>query len=203
LNIDGKLIRPSWWHCLWIVPLASVGFGLFTYFLWTGIKQATSSLTQIVVPGEKDVAFATPGRYTIFLEKESVVDGCIYSASGGISGLKCTVESKSDSEKLPLRNPSTNVTYTLPGRSGRSVLQFNATKSATYTVGCSYPDGASDPQTVVAVGTGVDSNIFSTVFRSLTTFFSTIGGCIAIFLGVLARRDRCKRSFRDQTRATA
>ena len=195
------MIRPSWWNCLWIVPLAGVGFGLFAYFLWTGIKQATSSLTQIVVPGEKDVAFLTPGRYTIFLEEESVVDGRIYSASGGISGLKCTVVSNSDSDQLPLRNPSTNVTYTLSGRSGRSVLQFNVTKSGTYTVACGYADGAGAPQTVIAVGTGTDTKIFSTLFRSLTAFFSTMAGGIAIFLVVLARRDRCKRSLRDQARA--
>jgi hypothetical protein len=155
---------------LWIVPVAGVGFALFAYFLWTGIQQTTHSLTQIVVPGEKDVAFAAPGLYTIFLEEQSVVDGRVYSASDGIGGLKCMAVSP-NKENLLLRKPSTNITYDLSARSGRSVLQFDVTNSGTYTVGCNYAS-ASEPQIVIAVGTGLGTRIFSTVMRSLTAFFS-------------------------------
>lgn len=203
MPIDEKVIRPSWWYCLWILPVAGVGFSLFAYFLWTGIRAATGSLTQIVVPGEKDLNLAEPGEYTIFLEEQSVVDGRFYSAKGAINGLKCTVASKPDNEELPLRNPASSVTYTLSNRSGRSILQFDVPSAGLYKIGCAYPENVSDPQTVIAVGTGVDTKIFNTLLRSLAAFFLTFAVSLTIFLVIVARRDRCRRYLRAEARAKA
>jgi hypothetical protein len=159
-------------------------------------------LTQIVVPDKKDVAFAAPDLYTIFLEEQSVVNGRVYSATDGIGGLKCTAVSP-NKENLPLRKPSTNITYDLSARSGSSVLQFDVTNSGTHTVGCKYATGASEPQAVIAVGTGLGTRIFSTVMRSLTAFLSTSAGCITIFFVAFLRRERYKRSLRDQASGNA
>jgi len=201
LSIDEKVIRPSWWYCLWILPVACVGFGLFAYFLWTGVKDAASSLTQIIVPGEKELNLAEPGEYTIFLEEQSVVNGRIYSTKGGLNGLKCTVVATTDKEELPLRTSATTVTYTFSGRSGRSVLLFDVGSAGVYKVGCAYPEGVSDPQTVIAVGTGTDTRIFNTLFRSLGAFFSTFAVSLTIFLVIVVRRDRCRRHLRAEARA--
>jgi len=203
LPIDEKVIRPSWWYCLWILPVACAGFGLFAYFLRTGIRQATSALTQIVVPGEKELNLAEPGEYTIFLEEQSVVTGRIYSTKGGLNGLKCTVVATTDKEELPLRTSATTVTYTFSGRSGRSVLQFDVGSADIYKLGCAYPEGVSDPQTVIAVGTGTDTKIFNTHLRSLSAFLSTFAVSLTIFLVIVARRDRCRRHLRAAARAKA
>ncbi|HSC44722.1 MAG TPA: hypothetical protein VLC94_02775 [Candidatus Acidoferrum sp.] len=203
MPIDEKVIRPSWWYCLWILPIAGVGFGLFAYLLWTGVKEATGSLTQIVVPGEKELNLAEPGEYTIFLEEQSEVDGRIYSARGAIRGLKCTVAAQSGNEELPVRSLSSTVTYTLSRRSGRSILQFDVANAGVYKIGCAYPENAAAPQTVIAVGTGVDTRIFNTLLRSLAAFFLTFVVSLTIFLVIVARRDRCRRQLRAEARAKA
>lgn len=203
MPIDEKVIRPSWWYCLWILPVACVGCGLFAYFLWTGTRQATSLLTQIVVPGEKELNLAEPGEYTIFLEEQSVVGGRIYSTKNAVNGLKCTVASTPENEELPLRTPASSVTYTLSGRSGKSVLQFDVPSTGVYKISCGYPESASDPETVIAVGTGVDNQIFNTLFRSLGALFSTFAVSLTIFLVIVTRRDRCRRYLRAEARAKA
>jgi hypothetical protein len=58
-------IRPSLWHCL-------IG--------------ATNSLTHVVVPGQIDLPLQRGEKYTVFFERESVVNGKTYSTTGTLKG---------------------------------------------------------------------------------------------------------------------
>jgi hypothetical protein len=84
-------VKPSWWYASVGVFFALSGVGLFAYFLLTGIMHLTDSLTQVVVPGRADLRLTQPGRYTIFLEKNSVVNGRIYLVSESVDGLECII----------------------------------------------------------------------------------------------------------------
>src|SRR5438876_12275598 len=79
-------IRPSWWYSLLAIPAALVGIGLFAYFLLTGIKGATATLTQVVVPGGVALNITNPS-YTIFLEQPSTVNGKTYSSTESVDAL--------------------------------------------------------------------------------------------------------------------
>lgn len=117
-------IRPSWWYSLLAIPAALVGIGLFAYFLLTGIKGATATLTQVVVPGGVALNITNPGSYTIFLEQPSTVNGKTYSSTESVDALLCNMTEQLPSQTstesprtaVPLRRPSLNITYSLGNR---------------------------------------------------------------------------------------
>jgi hypothetical protein len=67
------------------------GLSLFPYTLLHGIFHITDNLTQVVVPGEKDLTLQQKLKYTIFVEEQSVVDGKIYVTRENLNwtGLHC------------------------------------------------------------------------------------------------------------------
>ena len=185
-------IRPSLWHCLWGVLLILIGGGFFARTLFHGIMHVTDSLTEVVVPGTQQLNLV-PGRYTVFLEEESVVNGKVYSTTGSIAGLSCRVQSVSSGAAIPIGPAQANVNYSVSGRSGRSVLEFSIARQGQYAFACDYGENAKGPDVVVAVGSGVGEAIARTVGGSIASMF---GGGIAgvlVILFVVLRRERAKR----------
>src|SRR5208282_1666528 len=161
--IDDRIVRPSLWYCSIGVAVILAGLGLFLYSLLHGIFHITDDLTQIVVPGEKDLTLMPHLNYTIFLEAESVVDGRIYSTKENLSGLTCAVTSQASGNKISTRRPTMSTTYSVGGREGRSVLEFVTEEAGLYHVVCNYEEGSQGPQVVLAVGSGMGERIVSTV----------------------------------------
>jgi uncharacterized RDD family membrane protein YckC len=190
---DDRIVRPSWWYCSIGVAVMLAGLGLFLYSILHGISHVTDDLIQVVVPGEKDLTLMPHLIYTIFLERESVVDGRIYSTKENLSGLTCAVTSQASGNKISTRRPTMNTTYSVGGREGRSVLEFVTEEAGVYHIACDYEKGDQGPQVVLAVGSGVGEHIFSMVTKSLASFFggSVLGG--AIILTVFALRESAKR----------
>jgi hypothetical protein len=62
-----------------------IGGGLFFYMLFHGIMHVTDSLTQVVAPGKAELDLQ-PGRYSVFLEEQSTLNGKIYSTSNQLAG---------------------------------------------------------------------------------------------------------------------
>ena len=185
-------IRPSWWHCLWGLPFALIGGGFFVYTLFHGLTHVTDSLTQIVVPGSKELNLQQ-GRYSVFLEEESVVDGKVYSTTQSIDGLTCRVRSVQNGSSVAIENASMSTSYSVEGRSGHSVLEFSIQQSGQYTFACDYRENAKGQQVVVAVGSGVGEGIFQTVIGSLASFFGGFGGALLVVLVVVFKRNRAKK----------
>jgi hypothetical protein len=190
---DDPNVRPSWWYCALGVAVMLVGLGLFLHTLLHGINHITDDVTQIVVPGEKNLTLMPKLSYTIFLEAESVVDGRIYSTTESVNGLTCVVTSKASGNKINTRRPTMNTTYSVGGRDGRSVLEFVTEEAGVYHIACDYEEGIHGPQAVLAVGSGVTGRILSTVIKSLVSFFG--GGIlgVAIIARVFILRQRSKK----------
>ncbi len=191
--LDLKAIRPSWWYSLVGLPLFVLGVGLFVYFLSNGITHVSDDLTQIVVPGEQKLTLRQPGTYTIFLEQQSVVNGRVYSNSDGVNGLTCKVTIVPANRDIPLRRASSSISYDVGGRSGRSVLEFQAKENGQYDVTCGYSEEAKGPQCVIAIGSGVGTRIGTTVARSLIAMFGGFGSAGAVVLVVFLLRDKSKK----------
>jgi uncharacterized RDD family membrane protein YckC len=190
---DDQTAGPSWWFCSIGIAVMLAGLGLSLDSILHGISHVTDGLAQIVVPGEKDFTLMPHLNYTIFLEAESVVDGRIYSTKESLSGLTCTVKSEASGNTISTRRPTMNTTYSVGGRDGRSVLEFVTEEAGVYHIACDYEEGSQGPQVVLAVGSGVGERIFSTVTKSLASFFggSILGG--AVIVTVITLRERAKR----------
>jgi len=178
--ISVKPSPSSWWYAtsviFFLIPVCIGGF-IFARKL----SHLTDGLVQLVVPGSAELTLKHTGANTVFLEKESVVNGRIFSTNGSIAGLNCSVRSQDGSTVL-LRRPTASTTYTLGGRNGRSVLEFNVAQPGTYHFECGYEQGQSGPQVVMAVGTGVGSDILVSL---LAGFFGIgVGGAFAAIAAV-------------------
>jgi hypothetical protein len=188
-------VQPSPWYYLLAVPFFVVGAGFFVYTLVHGFLHLTDSLTQVVVPGQAELTLKQGQPYTIFFEQESVVNGKIYSTYESLDGLQCKLIAISNEQAIPLGRPSGSATYNLGGRSGRSILAFRVPADGQYKFACGYNEGAHGPEAVLAVGAGVVEKIFGIVIRSLVAIFGGVGSAAVVFLVVLARRHRAKKTF--------
>jgi hypothetical protein len=178
---------------LWGTPFLLLGIGFFAYTLFHGLNHATDSLTQVVVPGKAELNLL-PGRYSVFLEEQSTVDGEIYSTTESVDGLACRVDSVQNGTKIAIEKPGMSTSYSVDGRSGHSVLEFPIQQSGRYTFACDYHENSKGPKVVVAVGSGVGEAIFRTVAVSLAAFFGGGGACIIVVLLVVFKRERMKKS---------
>lgn len=187
---------------MWGVPFFLIGAGFFVYTIFHGLTHVTDSLTQIVVPGKMELNLQ-PGRYSVFLEEQSIVNGRIYSTTQSINGLVCRVNSVEDGNAVTIQKASVNATYDVGGRSGHSVLEFPIHQAGRYAFACDYGENAKGPEVVVAVGSGVGGAIFSTVLGSLAAFSGGCGLCLVVVLVVATLRGREKKLLRQagQTQA--
>ena len=188
----GTRVRPSLRQCLWGVPFFLIGIGFFGYTLFHGITHVTDSLTQIVVPGKAELNLKQ-GRYSVFLEEESTVNGKIYSTTQSIDGLVCRVSSVQDGATIPIGNSGMSTSYSVNGRSGHSVLEFSIQQNGRYAFACDYGENSKGPEVVVAVGSGVGEAITSTVIGGLGYFFGGIGAGLIVVVLVVIRRERNKK----------
>ncbi len=185
--------RPSLWHCLWGAPFLLIGLGFFGYTLFHGLMHVTDSLTQIVVPGNAELNLQ-PGRYSVFLEEQSIVNGKIYSTTESIAGLECRVTSVQGGKTIAIEKPGTSASYSVNGRSGHSVLEFPIQQNGKYAFACDYGESTKGPEVVLAVGSGVSEAIYRTVFGALASFFGGgVAGLIPVLVVVLMREREKKR----------
>jgi hypothetical protein len=184
------------WHCLWGAPFFLIGGGFFFYTMFHGIMHVTDSLTQIVVPGKAELDLQR-GRYSVFLEEQSTVNGKIYSTTQSIDGLVCRVNSVQNGATIAIEKSSMNTSYSVNGRSGHSVLEFQIQQAGKYSFACDYGENAKGPEVVLAVGSGVGEDIFRTVIVGLAAFFGGGGAGLIVVLVVVIRREREKKRLRQ------
>src|SRR5215472_2730104 len=185
---------PSpWFYALGGVCVAA-GVAIFLYALLHGIFHVTDSLTQVVVPGEAQLNLKRDLDYTVFVERESVVNGKIYATDDSLIGLECNAALVSGVQKISMRPARGSLTYNVGGRSGRSVFEFRVPEDGAYDFACGYSGMARGPQVVVAVGSGVGEAIMKTILQSLGGMFGGFGLGGAIFFAVFILRARAKKS---------
>jgi hypothetical protein len=189
-------IRPSFWHCLWGAPFLLIGGGFFFYTLFHGIMHVTDSLTQIVAPGKAELDLQ-PGRYSVFLEEQSTVNGKIYSTTQSVTGLACRASSVQNGSIVAIEKPTMSTSYSVNGRSGHSVLEFSIQQAGKYAFACDYGEGAKGPEVVVAVGSGVGEAISRTVVGGLAAFFGGISAALIVVFAVVIKREREKKRLRQ------
>ena len=143
--------------------IALVAFAAALFFL----NSQLGDLIRVVVPNEA-VLHLEQGRYTIFHEHESVIDGHAYSGTD-VSGLIVRFVPVQGGAPIELQ-PSSTSSYEFPGRSGQSVLTFEVRQPGTYRLIAAYPEGKAKPDAVLAVGRGALPGLFGALGISLGGF---------------------------------
>lgn len=186
-------IRPSRWYYALAVLVFVGGFVAFGLFLWKNLSGMAEGFQQVVVPGKAELSLTKPGKYTIFYEHESVVGNKVYSTGESVSGLECSVVSKATGAEVRLSRSTMHSTYSMGGRSGTSLLDFQIDQLGTYELSAQYSAGQAGPEIVLAVGQGFGMEIVTTVFGGLAIVFGSMGAAVAIALYTLLKRQKAKK----------
>jgi hypothetical protein len=193
--MDGQRIKPSaWWYGVaaavfvggWVVA------GVVGYFGVTGLMGSlddmTSGMEQVVVPGSADMSLTETGVYTVFYEYRSVVDGVVYINNANPPPMDCSLTNAATGADVPLSPSLGSSNYSLGSREGVSVMSFTIDQPGTYTMACQYVSGADEPQSVLAVGTGVFGEIMGGTLALTGGIFGAIGAVcfsMALALGIV------------------
>lgn len=170
-----------------VLAAGVVGFVLVLFLGLSGL-----SMQRVVVPGSAELALEESGRYTIYHESRSVMDGRVYDVDD-VSGLTVELVSAETGESVPLDSPGANTTYDLRGRSGRGVLTFEVDRPGAYRLSADYPAGGG-PETVLAVGKGIGTRIAMTVVGAIAIAIGSFLLAAAIAVVTFVRRRRAIRA---------
>ncbi len=215
-------LGPSRWYYALAAFVVLAGIALFISTLMSGLGNLGNDLQQVVVPGSSDIMLSEVGEYTIFYENQTVVNGRIYSTDEDIPGLQIEVKNKTTGLEIATYQPRGSFSYSIRGRSGRSVLAFNIEQPGIYIISAAYPEGQDStaeltgptgparaakaarpvgPEVVLAVGHGITGNIISGVLYPLMIFFGSIAvAAVIAILTYLKRQEAAKRAKEDERR---
>jgi hypothetical protein len=158
---------PLWFVVAGLIAIA--GFVAAGLYLWPRIGSVEAGMIRVVVPGSASITLDKPGTYTIFHEKQSVVDGQYY-ASDNVAGLRVDLVAEASGAHVRFES-STSASYSMGSRQGASIFDFTVDQPGRYRLTASLASG----QAVLAIGQSV-----------LRSIFALVGGTIAIAFAGLA-----------------
>ena len=160
-------------------------------------------LTQVVIPGSKDITFAEKGAYAVYYEYLSVVDGVVFTNSETPPALVCSLTSKASGKDIGTAPDyvKTN-TYSTKERERVGVLIQSITikEPGIYTFSCSYADNSSQPEIALAVGPnfvweffGIAAEFGIPLFAGLIAVLGSVLVAIVIAITITVKRRSLKR----------
>jgi hypothetical protein len=172
---------PLWFVVAGLIAIA--GFVCAGLYLWPRLGSVDAGLIRIVVPGSATLTLDKPGTYTIFHEKQSVVDGRYY-ASDTVAGLRADVVAEGGAP-VPVE-PSGGTSYSVGGRQGVSIFAFTIDRPGRYRLTTSLASG----QAVLAIGQGMFGAIFKLVGGTIAIAFAGLAIAGIIVLLVIWQRSK-------------
>jgi hypothetical protein len=179
---------------LWFVVAAVIGIGGFVaagFQLFSGLGAFEERMQQVVMPGSVTLDLRTPGIYTIFHERRSVVDGKSYSSSS-TSGLRLSVFA-ADGTELDLKT-NTGSTYTFGGREGHSFSTFEVKTPGPHRITGTLPNGRTEPKIVLALAPGVLGGMFKMISFSIALVMGGIAVAALIVILTVIGRGKARRA---------
>jgi hypothetical protein len=167
--------NPLWFVVAGLIAIA--GFVAAGLYLWPRLGSVDAGMIRVVVPGNTTLDLGKAGTYTIFHEKQSVVDGRFY-ASDTVSGLRVDVIAEATGTPVRLE-PATSTSYSMGSRQGTSIFAFTAQQPGRYRLTTNLAGG----QAVLAIGQGTFGAIFALVGGTIAIAFAglAIAGIIVAF----------------------
>ena len=186
-------IRPGRW--LYAVSAAILVFGVvgFILLLISGINKSMDKLdNRIIVPGKSVIELNESGKYNIYFEYKSELDGQIYS-NKNLNGLTCIITNLDSGVEITLKNPKIDMNYNLINRSGYNIYEFIIDSPGRYELNSWYPSGEGD-KAVLVIEQGFAETLTINILLCLASLFLGIGGGVIIFVITLFMRNRAKKS---------
>lgn len=191
-------VEPSRWYYALAALIFLAGATLSAWFLFSSLTSMGSQLQQFSAPGSAELLLENSGEYTIFFEEETYFNGTFYSAEQNVSGLRLEVKERDSGQKLPLYSPAGSFTYSLGGRTGRSIAAFTVDRPGAYELSASYKDQG--PEVVLAVGGGLSRSIFHDVLAFLGLFMGSMAVAAALSLSTYRKRQEAWARRREEER---
>jgi hypothetical protein len=199
--MNERSVKPSrrYYALAILIPVLGCLIAMALVYRWfPGLPGALEArmnldnLTQVVIPGSKDITFADSGAYAVYYEYRSVVDGIVYASSETPPALACTLISKATgAEVAVVPDYAKTNTYSTKDRERVGVLIRSITidEPGTYTFSCRHVDGASQPEMVLAVGPNFVWEFFGIAARIVLTAAAGLAvlvgsGAVAAFLAL-------------------
>lgn len=186
---------PLWFIVAGLIALA--GFAGALFYLMPRLSSADSSMTRVVVPGNAVLTLDKAGRYTIYHEKKSTVDGRFY-ASETVSGLRLKLTDEATGGPVTLTEPAMASNYAIGNKSGTSIYAFTIERPGRYRLAADLIGGRSEPKAVLAIEQGMLGAMFSLIFGTMAIAFAGLGIAGVIVLVVLWRRSKAVEPRRHQ-----
>jgi hypothetical protein len=207
-----KTRSSGWYYALTaLIPLLGCLIAMALVYQWfpglpgtLGSDMKLHDLTQVMVPGSKDITFAESGAYAVYYEYRSAVDGTVYASSETPPTLVCSLTSKATGVDVGVVPDYVRTnTYSTKDRERVGVLIRSITidEPGTYTFSCRYADGRSQPEIVLAVGPNFVWEFTSIAARTVLTAIAGLAvllgsGAVAAFvaLTIALKRRQSKRA---------
>jgi hypothetical protein len=196
--MNGSNVQPSVWYYGLAVLVILIGFLAFAGFIYSGVSNIESGLVQMTAPGNADLDLKEPGEYTLFYENHSFFNGSIFNTAEQIPALQIRVSEKASGQTLATY-PASGSTYSMGGRTGRSVMAFKVEKPGVYRINASYPKEPG-PEVVLAVGKGFIDGIFYFIFAAVALLFGSIAVAAIISYITYSRRKKALLSQKEEER---
>lgn len=182
-------VTPPIWHYGISLLIIVLGFAAFAGLIYSGIADMQSDLVQILVPSDEKLNWEKPGEYTVFYENNSMVNGKYYSTAEEYPDLHLSVMEISTGEYLRVYPAKESLTYSMGGRSGRSIMAFDVVRPGAYEVKTTY-SGSTGSEIVLAIGTGIKEGLFSTVLLSFAVILGSIVLAAVIAYSTYRKREK-------------
>ena len=178
-----KKINPSRWYyaVAFLIPIfACVGTALFVHQSLPNLPGALEdvgiqNLTQVLIPGSKEIDFPKAGAYAVYYEYRSVIENVQYVRGNYPPQLDCQLISKTTGKDVELvHNYIEGNIYTTQNeeRVGVHIMSITIENPGTYKFTCQYPGNKTSPKIVLAVGPNIVWELFNLAAKPIAALFS-------------------------------
>jgi hypothetical protein len=117
----------------------------------------------------------------------------VFSTGERLSGLECDIVSPVTGSGIPLHAPAASTSYSIYGRSGRSIFQFYIDRPGVYLISTRYVGGQTQPEVVLAVAHEFGRRIFAITVGSVIAMFVSIGAALGIVIATAVKRNQARK----------
>lgn len=193
-------VGPSRWYYALGAAIVIVGIAYSATFLIAGLGKMVGELQQIPAPGDSDLLLPQAGEYVVFYEGKTTFQGRVYTTGESMPGLEIEIVNKTTGSRVASFLPSVSSSYSIMGRSGESLVAFRIDQPGIYELRSSYPESATGPQVVLAVGHDILGSMLSTMLYTTVLFFgSAFLGFGTVIITYMKRR-KALRDRREEER---
>jgi len=134
----------------------------------------------VTVPGTRQLELKDSGYYILFCEEQGSSSSC-----DAIEDMAINIYDSS-ANPVDLSYPSSDIDYTIEGKSYSSIYDFSIDEPGTYTLVAEYDEGESGPDAVIAISNFNFMSAFMASFAIGT--IGLIAGLIIIIRAAMKRR---------------